>query len=264
MQPIHFTVTTASGQPRKPRNQAEFRSQYLADIARVAEASGIILTNLPDLPIRKPTSRTGRKATQKAFDATCRRLRREARVPARSGPPIPGSERSGHRRFYTLDQCRRGGRHSGAQRRRQAMPRWEDIQTLHYRRHSIRAIARQVGLSSSQVHRVVAGRRWRDTGVPMRSPSPVVVNSVGGTRRPWARALALNSLYLGQCWAGTPAHQRMATRRDRYVMGITKHRGEDIAATIVAATDTYVRSLSHLDVELAVRQVNLDSGYTGR
>ena len=261
MQHINFTITTASGQPRKPRNQAEFRSLYIADLERAAEANGITLTDVPELPIRHATSRTGRKALQKAFDAACRRLRREAGVPARSGPPIPGSERTGQRRWYTLEEMSRRGSRSGMVRKFAAMPRWVKVQTLHYRRLTLRAIARQVGLSLTQVQRIVAGRRWRKDGEPRRSPQGVVVNSVRGTPHTWARALALNDLYLGQCWAGTQAHKRMVTRREKYLRGITKHRGAEAAATVVAATETYVKSLAHLDVQLAVAQVNLDSGY---
>ena len=187
MQPTNFTLTKAGGQPRKPRNQAEFRSVYIADLARAAEANDIILSNPPELPIPAPTSRVGKKTLRKTFDADCRRLRREAGVPARSGPPIPGSEQTGHRRWYTLAQCRHGGRLSGVARRDQAMPRWERIQQLHYRRHSLRTIARQVGLSHAQVGRVVAGRLWRMDGSPKQSPSMVVVNSVRGTpRQDWA------------------------------------------------------------------------------
>ena len=144
MQHTDFTITKASGQPRKPRNQAEFRSVYIADLTRAAEANGTLsnLTNIPTLPIPSPTSRTGRKSLRKPFDADCRRLRREAGVPAVSGPPIPGSEHNGHRRFYTLEQCRQGQRLSAIARRDQALPRWLQIQTLHYRRHSLRDIAR--------------------------------------------------------------------------------------------------------------------------
>ena len=121
MQHTDYTLTKASGQARKPRNQAEFRSVYIADLARAAEANDIILSNPPELPIPAPTSRVGKKTLRKTFDADCRRLRREADVPARSGPPIPGSEQTGHRRWYTLAQCRHGGRLSGVARRDQAM-----------------------------------------------------------------------------------------------------------------------------------------------
>ena len=256
----YYTLTKLNGQPRKPRNQAEFRSVYISDLAQAAEVNGRILTNIPELPIRRPTSRTGRKSLRKSFDADCRRLRREAGAPARTGPPIPGSEKTGHRRFYTLEQQRRGTYLSGISRKDQATPTWERIQQLHYRRCSIRAIARQVGLSSSQVHRVIAGRLWRADGKRIRTPT-VVVNSVKGTPRKWARVLALNGVYLSRCQGETTIYKRLTTVQGAYLRGIIKNRGPDHAAAIAAATTSYVVSLASLDVAAAVRQVNQDSGY---
>ena len=261
MQHTDYTLTKASGQPRKPRNQAEFRSLYIADLLRAAEFNDRILTNIPELPIRRPTSRTGRKSLRKSFDADCQRLRREAGVPARTGPPIPGSERGGHRRFYTLTQCRRGGRLSGIARRDQAMTRWQQIQQLNYRRFSLRAIALRVGLGHAQVGRVVSGRLWRMNLSHELSPSMVVVNSVRGTPRPWARVLALNEVYRSRCRGEDGLYKRMTARQGAYLKGIIKRRGVEQAEEIEMATTSYVQSLFALDVEVAVRQVNLDSGY---
>ena len=255
MQHTDYTLTKASGQPRKPRNQAEFRSVYIADLLRAAQANGRILTNIPELPIRRPTSRTGRKSLQKSFDADCKRLRPAAGAPARTGPPIPKSESNGHRRFYTLAQCRHGGRLSGVARRDQAVTRWQRIQQLHYRRYSLRAIARRVGLSHAQVGRVVSGRLWR------MNVSMVVVNSVRGTPRPWARVRALNEVYRSRCRGEDGLYKRMTARQGAYLKGIIKNRGVEQAEEIEMATTSYVQSLSSLDVEVAVRQVNLDSGY---
>ena len=260
----YYNPTNTRGQPRKPRNQAEFRSLYIADLTRAAEDNGITLSDVPQLPIPAPTSRTGRKALRKSFDADCRRLRREAGVPARTGPPIPGSERSGHRRFYTLEQCRRGARLSAIARRDQAIPRWERIQQLHYQRTSLRAIARQVGLGHAQVGRVVAGRLWRIDGAQEGSPAIVVVNSVQGTPRPWARVLVLNEVYRSRCPVEAKIYRRLTTRQAAYMKGIIRERGPDHAAEVVEATESYVQSLSALDVAVAVRRVNLDSGYRVR
>ena len=262
MQHADFTITKASGQPRKPRNQAEFRSVYIADLTRAAEANGTLsnLTNIPTLPIPSPTSRTGRKSLRKSFDADCRRLRRQAGVPAVSGPPIPGSEHNGHRRFYTLEQCRQGQRLSAIARRDQALPRWLQIQTLHYRRHSLRDIARQVGLSSSQVHRVIAGRLWGADGKRIRTPS-VVVNSARGTPRKWTRVLALNELYRSRCLGDGKLLKRLTARQGAYLRGVVKNRGPDYAAAAVEATERYVVSLASLDVAAAVQRLNQDSGY---
>ena len=142
------------------------------------------------------------------------------------------------------------------------MPRWTQIQALHYQgRHSLRAIAHLVGLSLSQVHRVVAGRLWRRDGDRMLSPSRVVVNSVRGTPRVWVRVLALNEVYLSQCRGEDGLYKRMTARQGAYLKGIIKNRGLDHAAAVVAATESYVLSLASLDVAAAVRQVNQDSDY---
>ena len=238
LEPPKYTRQALSGQSRKPRNQAEFRSVYIADLQQVADTNGLNLTDVPPLPIRRPTSRTGRKALQKTFDADCRRLRREAGAPARTGPPIPGSEHNGHRRFYTLEQCRRGARLSAIARRDQALPRWLQIQTLHYRRHSLRTISRQVGMSLSQTHRVVAGRLWKRDGKAERSPYGLVVNSARGTPREWARVLALNEVYRSRCWSADKLQHRLTVRQGAYIEGIVKHRGPDYAAAVVEATDS--------------------------
>ena len=263
MEHADFTLKRPNGQPRKPRNQAEFRTDYIRDLLQAAEANGTLsnLTNVPTLPIPSPTSRTGRKSLRKSFDADCRRLRRQAGVAARSGPPIPGSEHTGQRRWHTLAECRHGGRLSGVASRDQAMPRWHQIQTLHYRRYSLRAIARRVGLGHAQVGRVVSGRLWRRDQSHARSPSMVVVNSVGGTPRPWARVLALNEVYRSRCEGEGRLYKRLTTRQAAYMKGIVKNRGADDAAAIVEATESYVVSLASLDVAASVRQVNLDSGY---
>ena len=125
------------------------------------------------------------------------------------------------------------------------MPRWTQIQTLHYQgKHSLRAISRQVGLSLSQVHRVVAGRLWRRDGERKRSPSRVVVNSVRGTPRVWARVLALNEVYRSRCRGENGLYKRMTARQGAYLKGIIKNRGLDHAVAAVAATESYVLSLA--------------------
>ena len=266
MQHAEFTLKRRNGQPRKPRNQAEFRTVYIRDLLRDAEANGTLsnLTNVPQLPISRPTSRTGRKSLRKSFDASCKCLRRQAGVPARTGPPIPGSELTGHRRWYTLAQCRHGGRLSGIARRDQAMPRWHQIQQLHYRRHGLRAIARRVGLSHTQVGRVVSGRLWRMGGSPQRSPSRVLVNSVHVPPRPWARVLALNEVYRSRCQGEGRLYKWMTARQEGYVKGILKNLGPDTAEAIVEATKSYVLSLASLDVAKAVQKINDDAGYKRR
>ena len=246
MPTTQYTLTKAKS--RKPRNQAEFRSVYIADLQQVAETNGLTLSDVPPLPIRSPKSRVGRKTLQKTFDADCRRLRREASAPARTGPPIPGSEHNGHRRFYTLEQCRHGGRLSGKARRDQAKPRWVHIQTLHYRGHSLRAISRQVGLSLSQVHRVVANRLWQEDGEAKRLPYRVMGNTLRGTPRQWARALALNEVYRSRCWSADKLLHRLTVRQEAYWLPGVNALGQYGRWAFAEFTDVF-------DIEPNLRQV---------
>ena len=94
-----------------------------------------------------------------------------------------------------------------------------------------------------------------------RTPSEEVVDSVRGTPLKWARVLALNEVYRSRCQGEDRLYKRMTTRQGAYLKGIIKNQGPNYAAAVVAATTSYVRSLSDLDVAAAVRQVNLDSGY---
>ena len=147
------------------------------------------------------------------------------------------------------------------------MPRWLQIQTLHYRRYSLRSIARQLDLSRSQVHRVVAGRRWRedgdddDDGGTGRTPSGLVVNHARGTPQAWVRVLALNEIYRSRCLGDGKLLKRLTARQGAYLEGVVKNRGPDYAGAAVEATERYVMSLADLDVAAAVQRVNQDSGH---
>ena len=100
-------------------------------------------------------SRIGRKARRKALDRHFKALRLLEGRPAKSGPPIPNSEKRGHREFYTLEQCRRGGRASGNTRRAKAAKRWREVELLSRRGQGIRQIAAVVGYSPGWVSRLV-------------------------------------------------------------------------------------------------------------
>ena len=101
------------------------------------------------------TSRIGKKLIRKAIDAFYVASRRYELRPAKSGPPIPNSEKHGRREFYSLEQVRRGGHRSGETRRRQAQPRWNDVASLKRRGFGIRQIARIVGYSAGWVSRLI-------------------------------------------------------------------------------------------------------------
>ena len=178
-------------------------------------------------------------------------------------PPIPGSERNGHRRFYTLEQSRHGAHLSGIARRDQAMPQVVTDSDSPLPSSLSQGHISPGGPLPAQVHRVVAGRLWREAGEPPWPPS-VVVNSARGTPRRWARTLALGEVYRSRCRVGGKLLKWLTKRQGAYIKGIVKNRGPDHAAEIVAATERYVLSLSHLDVSAAVRRLNQDSGYRVR
>ena len=101
------------------------------------------------------TSRIGKKLIRKALDAYYVASRRYEGRPAKSGPPIPNSEKRGRREYYTLEQVRLGGMRSGATRQRQAQPRWYDVASLRRRGFGIREISRIVGYSAGWVSKLV-------------------------------------------------------------------------------------------------------------
>ena len=101
------------------------------------------------------TSRIGKRLIRKALDAYYVASRRYEGRPAKSGPPIPNSEKHGRREFYTLEQVRLGGIRSGATRQRQAQPRWNGVASLRRRGFGIRQIARIVGYSAGWVSRLI-------------------------------------------------------------------------------------------------------------
>ena len=101
------------------------------------------------------TSRIGKKLIRKALDAYYVASRRYEGRPAKSGPPVAGSEKNGRREFYSLEQVRLGGIRSGATRRRQAQLRWNDVASLTIRGFGIREISRIVGYSAGWVSRLI-------------------------------------------------------------------------------------------------------------
>ena len=102
-------------------------------------------------------SRVGRKLRKRAFDDYFRALgkwRRRMGIPARSGPPIPGSQ---PREYYTLDQARHGGQKSGRVRREKAAARHRRIFRLRSEGRSLREIASLVGCHYTTVSRLLNG-----------------------------------------------------------------------------------------------------------
>ena len=112
----------------------------------------------PDLGGVSRRSRIGRKARRKALDTYHRTERGQSGRPAKSGPPVPGSERTGRRTFYTLEQARIGGIRSGATRRFNARERHAKVRQLRAEGLSLRAIALVVGYSAATCSRILNGK----------------------------------------------------------------------------------------------------------
>ena len=162
----------------------------------------IVDNHPPDAPAfpdvdRLGKSRIGKKLFRKAIDRYYSALRRYEGRPAKCGPPIPNSEKHGRRKFYSLEQCRRGGRRSGETRRRKAQKRWREVMTLQRRGFGIRQIARLVGYSAAWVSKLV--KRLRPS--PPRSLTEHYHHPLSGAAPPpvWAangsRLLTLAVLY---------------------------------------------------------------------
>ena len=166
----------------------------------------------PDVD-RLGKSRIGRKLHRKALDRYHADRRRYEGRPAKSGPPIPNSEKHGRREFYSLEQCRRGGRRSGEARRRKAAKKWREVCTLRHRGFGIRQIARIVGYSAAWVSKLVK-RLWSN-------PAEALTEHYHHqpTRPLWAshgsRVLTLAVLYRRHSLerASEPGHQRPERNR---------------------------------------------------
>ena len=108
-------------------------------------------------------SKQARRRYRAALDAWHKAARRLSGRPPRSGPPIPGSEHQGRRRYYTLAQARAGGRISGERRRAKAKPVYDKMLRLKLRGWSLRQIGKAVGRCHTTVLRVL--RRMLKGGV---------------------------------------------------------------------------------------------------
>ena len=142
----------------------------------------------PDLSRLSPNSHLGRKLRRKAVDAYCVAHRQWQGRPAKSGPPVPNSEKHGRRDFYTLGEAKRGGIKSGVARRNKAAAKWRAVTILAKRGKGVRQIARIVGYSA---------------GCGVRA----LLNTVGCARRPsiaWTRFPATSAFPGGVARTYTP------------------------------------------------------------
>ena len=129
--------------------------------------SVIVDNSYPDIS-RFGKSRIGRKLARKAIDAYHKAQRLASGRLAQSGPPIPNSEKHGHREYFTLTQAVKGGVHSGFVRDRRAQPKHNRVRGLRAWGFTIRAIAEIVGYSMRHVRRILdtprrtLAQRWAD------------------------------------------------------------------------------------------------------
>ena len=101
-------------------------------------------------------SRKGRKQRQRIKDALCRPARLRAGKAATWGPPKGLPDKNGCRDYYILDECRRGGRQSGAVRRFNVRKRDRAIRCdVHKRGLHPRDVARRHGVSLRTVYVVL-------------------------------------------------------------------------------------------------------------
>ena len=226
-------------------------------------------------------SRIGRKLRRKALDRYHSDLRRYEGRAAKTGPPIPNSEKRGRREFYTLDQERLGGRRSGVTRRRQAQPRWRQVMTLRRRGFGIRQIARAVGYTAGWVSKLVKRLMASPAKVfpehihhqPQPTPRALVP---AASRVSWkSRALSLmlvhcNHLCLLLREDLPPLHKARAERllkryRKRIIKYLRKvHEKEPrgVAENIyLGIAFKYQRVLSGLPIDAAVRKLNSEFGW---
>ena len=168
-----------------------------------------IVDNTPDAPAFPDVdhlgkSRIGRKLRRKALDRYHVALRRYEGRPAKSGPPIPNSEKHGHRVFYSVEQCRRGWLRSLQVRRANAQPKHDHCRRLRFAGRLLREISVIVGYSIAHISKIVRGKIRR----PSADPSPVAAvaggDNANASARPKraARAIVQAALYHGQAFRG--------------------------------------------------------------
>ena len=104
-------------------------------------------------------SRKARKWRRWVNDLLSSAARIHAGVQAKSGPPKGPPDEHGRRHYYTLDACRRGGRHSGAVRRFNTRHRDSRIREAVFKHGMTRAAAaRQFGVCPTTVTNVLQRR----------------------------------------------------------------------------------------------------------
>ena len=220
----------------------------------------------PDLSRHSKSSRIGRKRIRKALDVY-HRQRRESGTPARSGPPIPGSEKHGRREFYTLEQAKSGGRIRGERQRGRAKPKHDRVRRLHGLGFNQPRIARIVGYSQGYISRILAGKASTAKAAQQSDIKAISEQSNQPGGNP---VLALCELYIRRLERLLASSERTGKelkdmaghlkgyrkRKDAYILGIRRNAGDDVALAVVRRTTEWLRTLFDLDIAAAIRAVN--------
>ena len=204
------------------------------------------------------------------LDAYYKALRRWSGRPAKSGPPIPKSERNGRRDFYTLRHSRNRGRKSGRVRLAKAIPRHKEVIRLRQQGHNPRQIAQRVGYSLGWVYRILKGIALKSTGLREHIIHPSQSVRTVKPAYSLARILAYQWHVAGLLKA-TDHDQRNRMRLDRLLKGFQRREAayratllakvpDSVASLIVAATDRLVWRLRGEPIEFAIREINSAQG----
>ena len=224
-------------------------------------------------------SRVGRKLARKAIDGYYVTLRRHQRRPALSGPPIVNSEKAGHRRYYTLQQCDYGRRKGLETRRRKAAPKHKAVDhLLNHTHYSYRRIGELVGYTGARICQLA--KQFRSAAVEALnlhinhqtqdsdtsvSPAPrnltlMLLYShqlIGLLQDP--RPLPVQTRYEGLLYAYQKGSYK--ARLKQYISAL-HHRVSPEAATVALAEAFEIaEKLSQEPIDKAVRKLNKSFGW---
>ena len=224
-------------------------------------------------------SRVGRKALRKVLDAYHVALRRHEGRPAKSGPPIPNSEKHGRRSFYTLHQADYGRRKGLETRRRRAAPKRRAVQHyLDFTRLSYRRIGELVGYTGARICQLAKEFRAATVKVlnlhvhhqPPASDTPAptsprnltlmllysnqIINLLKDSR-----PLPVKTRYEGLLYAYQKGSYK--ARLKQYISAL-HHRVSPEAATVALAEAFEIaEKLSQEPIDKAVRKLNKSFGW---
>ena len=205
------------------------------------------------------------------LDAYYKALRRWSRRPAKSGPPIPKSERNGRRDFYTLRHSRNRGRKSGRVRLAKAIPRHKEVIRLRHQGHNPTSDRpAMVGYSLGWVYRILKGIALKSTGLREHIIHP---SQPARTVKP---AYSLARIIVYECHLETLLRRSGIDRRDRtrfewrlrgfqrretaYRAALVAKYPSTLARAILSLTDGLAASVRDMEIGKAILALNQLAG----